>query len=700
MLRNESGLSVGWCVGMVPPHPLSATLIVKGTFLLRHEGTAERAPTQKGLTGDLHQEGSPSPPLHYAGDFAWFKPRADLMLVGTCHAPGGHPTTACFVTFQVGSWFKRLAVVGDRFRAPRFFFFWAPSEPLPFRTQPLSYRRSFGGTGYPKNPAGRGYTEEELPDGTRIWPLPNVYPIDRLCIDPDSRPDPAGFGPLSLTTPQRLHKSGTYNRNWLKTRWPGFPQDCDWSLFNAAPPDQQLPNYLRGDERILLENLHPRIPLYTSRLPGLRLRWFLRDTGRLREVPLRLDTLWIDMDTEELVLLWRGTTEIRHRKMREISEHHVVAESLSETPRPAESYARVSPVEAPSTPPAASPSEAIVPSPIADRLTAAYAVLQEKVPELAARIGPPPTFPWSAPRPVWTRETVQAHAEEDGDFSEQDLSGLDLSGLRLAGAVFTGADLHHARLASSDCTGAVLTGANLTGAVLEKALVREADLTGARLTGANLEGATLEGADLTDAEAAGARFSGALAMQAAFHRTNLSGADLSRADLSGADLQEANLEKADLAGATLRGALAAKVRASEATLDGADLAGFQAVLGADFSRSRLREVRGNKSVWEQANLEGADFSRAVLPGANFSEVRARGCTFSRADLRNARLSEAHLEGADFSKANLFRADLEGACLDGARCLATNFFEAELWNASTKETRLEAANLTGTKLESR
>ncbi len=40
---NDSGMSVAWILNRVPPHALSATLLAKGTFLLRPKGTAQPA---------------------------------------------------------------------------------------------------------------------------------------------------------------------------------------------------------------------------------------------------------------------------------------------------------------------------------------------------------------------------------------------------------------------------------------------------------------------------------------------------------------------------------------------------------------------------------------------------------------------------------------------------------------------------------
>ena len=114
-----------------PGHSL--TLIVKGTFDLTPGGEATPAEEHQPVTGDVFypddQDGAGS--CRYESDFAFHKPRADLLLAGTCHPPGGEPALACNVTFQVGSHSRKLRVWGDRrWQGPRGFR--KISEPEPF----------------------------------------------------------------------------------------------------------------------------------------------------------------------------------------------------------------------------------------------------------------------------------------------------------------------------------------------------------------------------------------------------------------------------------------------------------------------------------------------------------------------------------------------------------------------------------------
>lgn len=659
MIRNESGFSVGWCVGHVAPHPLSATFLVKGTFRLEHGRAAVRSETQRLLSGDIHEADDPSRPLRYASDFSWFKPRADLLLVGTCHAP--RSTEVCTAAFQVGSWRKRIVVLGDR-SPKRFLFFTWPSDPEPFRALPLSYSRSFGGPDYPPNPCGRR--------------LPNLVDLHSFYIDPESRPLPAGFGPLPQTWPQRSRKWGTFGRAWRSRRFPGLPADCDWTTFNSAPADQQLETCLRGDERVLLENLHPKHRLLETRLPGVRPRWFVRDASQSGEIPLRLDTLWIDADALELVLVWRGVRGIRHRSLREFLDHRIVAERIGDAPA-----AAVWPAAAAVAAPASRET-----GPLAGDDRARLQTLWDQHPELAGEIGPPPL-----PDP-WTRERVA----EGGDFTGADLSGLDLSGLPLAHSVFRRARLRGCRFDKSDLEGAVFAGADLANATLPEANLATADFAGASLPSAKLGGARLRGADFTGANLSDADLAGVAAEGATFHGADLSRARLAKAVLPGADLGSAKAGKADFRDAALAGASFVGLSARESVFEGADLTGVRA-RGADLAGAILRTVRAGKSAWEEARLDEADFGGAVLVRANFTGASAARAKFGRADLREARFLDARLDAAMLAGSNLFRSSLEGASLRGTEFSGSNLYEAEFLDAVTDGARFDGAELAGTKL---
>ena len=155
--------------------------------------------------------------------------------------------------------------------------------------------------------------------------------------------EPAGFGPLGRMWATRFAKMGTYTGRYRETRWPWFPEDFDWSHCNAAPEEMQFDGYLRGDEDLYCENLHPVHSEYHCRLPGLRVRCFLNkqagaetDETRFDEVPMNLDTLWVDMDAGKLVLLWRGWAEVLSEDYEEVQDIFIMSEPLDQQPAPVE----------------------------------------------------------------------------------------------------------------------------------------------------------------------------------------------------------------------------------------------------------------------------------------------------------------------------------------------------------------------------
>jgi hypothetical protein len=126
---------------------------------------------------------------------------------------------------------------------------------------------------------------------------------------------------------------GNYGGDYMEKRWPWFAEDFDWAYFNAATEDMQYSGYLNGDETLFMENLHPSISEYRSQLPGVTPRCFLQEHEGgedFREVEMNLDTLYVDMDSETLSLVWRGVAEIKSHDFRELSHVYLASESLDE----------------------------------------------------------------------------------------------------------------------------------------------------------------------------------------------------------------------------------------------------------------------------------------------------------------------------------------------------------------------------------
>lgn len=337
---NSTTFNYAHSVGRLTYPGYTLTLIVKGTFDLKNGKASELSEEQLYPSGDefYPDDENMTGSLRYENDFAFFKPRTDILLTGHCYSLGGKPVPANRVTFVVGSHLRTLYVFGDRkwkgLPGMRFI-----SDPELFTNMALRYENSFGGPGYEKNPVGKGYNREINESGANEWPLPNIEDPENLVVSPDSCPEPAGYGPLGKMWKPRLSKMGTYDANWKIKRWPWFPENLDWSHFNAAPANMQMDGYLQGDESLYFENMHPEHPRYQSKLPGFRVRCFLQkltepDSERIvfGEVKMRLDTLWADMDAEKLILVWRGSAEVLSEDFEEVQNVFIMSEKLDTQP--------------------------------------------------------------------------------------------------------------------------------------------------------------------------------------------------------------------------------------------------------------------------------------------------------------------------------------------------------------------------------
>ena len=334
---------------LLPPSRDKLTLIVKGTFDVLADGRTRLAKAQLPLSGDENEgeEGDPAL-VRYESDLVPFKPRADLLCVGRAYAPGGQPVTSLGVRFGLVDRPKEIRVLGDR----RLRMVGPTPEigpPAPFTVMDLSYCRAFGGTDLedpdgmrvcPTNPLGRGFARKAAAQRNR--PMPNFEDPRHPLRDLSAPVAPAGFGPIGRTWQPRLALAGTYDERWQRERAPEPPEDFDLGFFNCAPPDQQIEGYLRGDETLWAENLHPTLPRLSVRLPGVRIRAFFEVAAALaddkavvsglRELRLRLDTAWLDMEALRLVLVWRTGLYAAH--VAEDGALLIGAERITDEPKP------------------------------------------------------------------------------------------------------------------------------------------------------------------------------------------------------------------------------------------------------------------------------------------------------------------------------------------------------------------------------
>ena len=751
--------TIAWQVR--PPRP-SITVVVKGSFDVVPGDALRLRAICDYPTGDLPAGPAGLSSPRYPSDFAVWKPRADVMLVGHAVLRGeGAPRASVTLAFgHEGRGFRRtIGVFG-----PRTWSLAGPREPAPFTRVALAWENAFGGAGYAANPAGVGMSGDTLPA---------LEDPSALITSRRDRPSPACFAPIGATWPARAAGLGTYDARWRADRWPYFPEDFRWAHFQAAPPEQQLP-WLEGDEPFTITGAHADHPVLRGALPGLRPRCFAIGAAggrRSVEVALQLDTVLFDTDALTAQLVWRGVVEVSAEGAPELGALMVTTDARA-TLEDAIRWAREgdAPAEAPPDPevsttrevaaarkgpppPAvaaaasAAPPDPEEPDPLQAlraKLAAIEATLprfapailvaplspgptvEEQLAELTATLGragvgndviasmrdlfqPPPEpapapvpAPVPAPAPDVPIASIAAPeipAVGDGiDLAYRSLDGADLSGRNLRGANLRGASLEGARLDGADLQGANLSDANLRGASIAGATLDHADLHGATLERAVLDGASIEGADLSGVHAEEASLRAVRGDHARFVGASLERACFDDASLPAADFTRANLAGASFAGAALPAARLTEVRGRGASFRRADLTAARCDR-ADLAEAAFHQVRAKGSGWGGAHLDGASFLHATLAEALFTGARCAGTVFSCCELSDARFDDAILAGASMLRANLFRASLEGADLRAADLRGANLYGVGAWRAQCDGIRLEGALIAGSSLES-
>lgn len=726
---KETPFEFGFLYWQVRPPEGALMVFLKGTFDLVHDGVCTVAAEQSLITGPLHWDDDPNQSLRLDSDFAVLKPRGECHFVGHAHAPGGEPAGSVLAGFRVGSVSRNLAVFGDR----TFDGYGAVTAPVPFQRMPIRWELAFGGPGYARNPMGRGIAAVDTEQGRRV-PLPNLEDTAEPITSASDRPRPACFGPIPPSWVERTRKAGTYDQRWLKTRWPWLPEDFDFAYYLSAPPPQHIEGFWRGDEGVGLQHLAASQTVIRSKLPGLRGRCFaeVRRGGAVEfvEVPLRLDTVTLDGDNEQVQCVWRGLLEGVSEKHAEVETFFFIHEPIDvgypldhyrqwlERKR-AEAVALEDDLEAEAPPPeeplALPPSP---PTPTAALLLAGLAKsMQESGPgpgvdpaahaaqvaQLTALAAAPPEAPMPKPSEVRAgmdaqgievpeelralpddepEEPAAEEEEEPPGLSREDVLRFRAYGQPLAGADLTGVDLSELDLSGQDFTGAVMSRANLRDCVLREAIFTDAVLDHADLTGGDFAGANFDGADLTGVAAVrinaeGASFEGATAEGSAwtgsrFFKANLKGAEFVGCALNACDFRESVCDEADFS----------RSRGEQAHFEGASLASATLEAGqfarAVFDDAVLTNLRAD---------EGADFTEA-----SFRRVKASDAHFEQATLRGAQMGEGDFDKAEFARAVLERATLTAASLKGARFHEANLTGAVMLRVDAMEASFEAAVL--------
>jgi uncharacterized protein YjbI with pentapeptide repeats len=693
--RERSGYEVGWVVWRVfessatadnaTPDALSATFFVRAEFRLRHGEAAEQITDRPIVfSGDVpHAEVRQG--LAYPTDYVPYKPLGEWMAIGTAHNAGWGDRHKFGARVRIGDHAKLVDVVGDRSWQPTLLR-WEPGPAAAIAAVPLTYDRAWGGPAHAANPLGRG----QAGDAMHNLEIPGAW------VDSRSSPAlPAGFGPLPSTWAQRKQWMGKYNARWIRDHWPWLPPDFDVRFFMAAPEDQWVDGYFRGDEPIVLEQMHPVHAVYQSRLPGVRARCFVSQRSgagaaerpghwgeelHFREVPLHLDTVWIDADQEKLVLAWRGHLPVASLKLLDVEHLLSVLEPLDEPDRGLRFFeemlaAELTPADlSPPFDPAALRAEidaalaqaakerADFEAMMAEQLAKAEAFAAAKQAEAVAKareLG----VDWQLPDAAAIAAAPKT-LEEGIAGMRQQLAELQ---------AFTGFDVSQEIVNLKQAIANAEEAAALVAGFPEQVRAREEEIL-SKIPPELLVVRKLPDGEPIDLEAARAK---------GFAKYDLRGVDFSGLDLSGIDFREARLTGAKLVRTTL-----GKADFTGANLTGADLTGAD-LRGATLDGADLTDAVVPYTRWAGASLSGARLSGLQLSGADFTGVRGQRADFSNAMLAEACFANADLEKADFSGAIVQRADFSGARLTraefgGAHAAGIVLRGAELTNLRARE----------------
>ena len=282
------------------------TVVCKTTFRLAPGLSHPAEEPEEIVTEDRHFDDDPRCSLYVPSDLVPFKPRVDVLLVGSAFSPRHEPASRVVTRLRVGNFEKSIAVHGDRVLG-------AGRDPglmpgLPFTAMPLRWERAAAGIGR-LNPVGVVTSRLSVARSDLVGAviLPNLVPV----VERDASTElPAlGFGPVAASWPGRepkLGKGGVPEGGWSDH---ALGDDLDLAFFNAAPPDQQLER-LAGDERIELDGLHSEHAQLATRLAIQKPAAMLTTTRGIVAVAMRPDTLWFDTDRGLCTLTWRGVVPV------------------------------------------------------------------------------------------------------------------------------------------------------------------------------------------------------------------------------------------------------------------------------------------------------------------------------------------------------------------------------------------------------
>lgn len=352
-IKNHTGLAHLLYEKTTPAGVPMDILVIRGTFDFAPGSAMTLSDTQSEIVLCDRLDGPiATHPLQAViaeeGDAVLGKPGTDVLLQGSVQSYRGQWQTGWAVEVMVGPVRKALKVYGPR-TLSRTLLGWSLGEPERVEKVALSYRLAFGGcfydpepspdqhpvpsVSYPGNAAGCGWLPNTAALNTlpapvreridahieqlRSLPAPQIEAPSEPYKGPSQRVLPAGLTALARWWAPRVGLQGTLDARWLAERYPRLPEDFDPRFYQSAPADQVAVPYLTGDEAVQLKGCLSEGD-YATQLPGVTPLVVCESADGECHVSLPvLDTVRLDLDQRQAVLLWRlpVTAGISHMTM-------------------------------------------------------------------------------------------------------------------------------------------------------------------------------------------------------------------------------------------------------------------------------------------------------------------------------------------------------------------------------------------------
>ena len=280
------------------------------------------------------------------------------------------------------------------------------------------------------------------------------------------------------------------------------------------------------------------------------------------------------------------------------------------------------------------------------------------------------------------------------DLSKLDLSGIDLSSTQCLGVNFAETSLAGAKMGSGNFQGCDFSGSSLKGAKASDAMFSECPMNKTDHTGADYSKAKFFLDKFPDNN-----FTQANLKEAIFNQGDLSGCIFTGADCTDAVFVKMKMPHCDFKQAKLKDARCLIVDAQGTDYTGADCTGFRANADCNMTGIQMASNQADGSLWDGANLTGADFSGAHLDGATFNfadltKASLRGTSIAKGSFMGAVISESDLYGAQLMKCNFQRADISKSNFSQSNLYGSDFLFSQI-----KDSFFVDTNVTKTILES-